>query len=381
MDGAAADHPAGVGQVDAQAQVQQAGIEQIQVGAVLPDIGHRLPDQRLGYLLRGIEDLLPAALVHPEDPEADVRTGTGEFGPDLIPGTADAGFADLTDGLEARLGGLALLTAGLGQLHHNEAAAAAVLRVEAHHRVGGGGGAGEEVQAYEILPRNRADQGPQQVHGLWVVKQFPAAEQLPQLRVSVGDVGNDVLEQRPAEVPDLGVDLIPTGRCGEHDQIIWLVRNLLPGPPPGMVLVHAVPICMGRQLEPPGPPLPDGACGDLLGLGLIEDGEHEVRPGLFVELAIMIVEGIADRKGAQPVRPNVPAKALVRIGHLLPGEADVNRQAAARVDVPGVGQDGLPGFGRASAGYLAARDIGDPRKLVQVVAFAEHLVADLLQVR
>ena len=126
---------------------------------------------------------------------------------------------------------------------------------------------------------------------------------------------------------------------------------------------------MGRQLEPPGPPLPDGACGDLLGLGLIEDGEHEVRPGLFVELAIMIVEGIADRKGAQPVRPNVPAKALVRIGHLLPGEADIN------------GQDGLPGFGRASAGYLAARDIGDPRKLVQVVAFAEHLVADLLQVR
>ena len=117
VDGAAADHPAGVGQVDAQAQVQQAGIEQIQVGAVLPDIGHRLPDQRLGYLLRGIEDLLPAALVHPEDPEADVRTGTGEFGPDLIPGTADAGFADLTDGLEARLGGLALLTAGLGQLH------------------------------------------------------------------------------------------------------------------------------------------------------------------------------------------------------------------------------------------------------------------------
>ena len=112
MDGAAADHPAGVGQVDAQALVQQAGIEQIQVGAVLPDIGHRLPDQRLGYLLRGIEDLLPAALVHPEDPEADVRTGTGEFGPDLIPGTADAGFADLTDGLEARLGGLALLTAG-----------------------------------------------------------------------------------------------------------------------------------------------------------------------------------------------------------------------------------------------------------------------------
>lgn len=141
---------------------------------------------------------------------------------------------------------------GLGQLHHNEAAVATVLRVEAHHRVGGGGGAGEEVQAYEILPRNRADQGPQQVHGLWVVKQFPAAEQLPQLRVSVGDVGNDVLEQRPAEVPDLGVDLIPTGRCGEHDQIIWLVRNLLPGPPPGMVLVHAVPICMGRQLEPPG---------------------------------------------------------------------------------------------------------------------------------
>lgn len=70
VDGAAADHPAGVGQVDAQAQVQQAGIEQIQVGAVLPDIGHRLPDQRLGYLLRGIEDLLPAALVHPEDPEA-----------------------------------------------------------------------------------------------------------------------------------------------------------------------------------------------------------------------------------------------------------------------------------------------------------------------
>ena len=40
VDGAAADHPAGVGQVDAQAQVQQAGIEQIQVGAVLPDAGN-----------------------------------------------------------------------------------------------------------------------------------------------------------------------------------------------------------------------------------------------------------------------------------------------------------------------------------------------------
>ena len=145
VDGAAVDHLAGVGQVDLHPPAQQAGVEQVQVGAVLLDVGHHAADGLLGVFLRVVVDILHVALVHPEDAEANVQVSVRVLGLDLVPRSADALFADLTDIFISSLEGLGLFITRFRQLHHDEFAAPAVLGVELHDRVGSGGRAGEEI--------------------------------------------------------------------------------------------------------------------------------------------------------------------------------------------------------------------------------------------
>ena len=64
----------------------------------------------------------------------------------LIPGAADALFADFADVLVACFVGFACFVALFGELHHDEFAVPAVLGVELHDSVGGGSRAREEVE-------------------------------------------------------------------------------------------------------------------------------------------------------------------------------------------------------------------------------------------
>ncbi len=146
MYGAARHLGAGVGQIDLDAPVQQAGVEQVQVGTVLLDVADCLAQHQLGDFFGVVVDIFHVAFVHAEHAETDVQISVRMLGLDLVPGPADALLADLADVFVASLIGLALFVAGLGQLHHDEFAATAVLGVELHDRVGSGGGAGEEVE-------------------------------------------------------------------------------------------------------------------------------------------------------------------------------------------------------------------------------------------
>ena len=97
VDGAAVNNLAGVGQVNLHAPVQQAGVEQIQVGAILLDVGHHATDGLLGVFLRVVVHIPHVALIHPEDPETGVQRGIQVLGPDFVPRPADAFLADLAD--------------------------------------------------------------------------------------------------------------------------------------------------------------------------------------------------------------------------------------------------------------------------------------------
>ena len=147
MDGAAVQVGAGVGQVDFHAPVQQAGVEQIQIGAVVLDVGHQVEHGLLIQLLRLVVHILHVAAVHPEDTETNVQIlcAQGVILFDFVTRPADAFLADLADIFVAGLECLGLLVTGSRQLYHDKLAVAAVLGVELHHRMGGGGGAREKV--------------------------------------------------------------------------------------------------------------------------------------------------------------------------------------------------------------------------------------------
>ena len=141
-----------MGQADLHTPIQQAGVQQVQICAVLLDVADHLAHFGLLHFLRVVVHILHVALVHPENAEAYIHFLVRMFGLNFIPRPPDALFADLTDILVSRLIGLTLFITGFRQLHHDKLAVPAVLSIELHHRMGCGGRARKEVQNNRILP-------------------------------------------------------------------------------------------------------------------------------------------------------------------------------------------------------------------------------------
>ena len=92
-----------------------------------------------------VVDLFHVALVHPEDAEADVQVSVRVLGLDLVPGPADALFADLADVLITGFERLGFFITRFRKLNHDKLALPTVLGVELHDSVGSGGGTREEI--------------------------------------------------------------------------------------------------------------------------------------------------------------------------------------------------------------------------------------------
>ena len=99
MDGAAVDLLGLVRQGQRQPPVDQAAEQQVEVGAVILDVGFQTSEHPLIVVIRRIVDVLHVGIVQLEDTETDIEVlrGHGAFGLDLIPGAADALLADFAD--------------------------------------------------------------------------------------------------------------------------------------------------------------------------------------------------------------------------------------------------------------------------------------------
>ena len=129
MDRAAVHGGCDVGQVDRHAAVQQAGVQQVKVGAVGLDVADGFAQHGLGEFLGFIVDIPHIGGINAEHAETDVEVGIGMLGFDFVARAADALFADFADVFVARLVRFGFFIAGFGQLHHNEFAVTAVLGV------------------------------------------------------------------------------------------------------------------------------------------------------------------------------------------------------------------------------------------------------------
>lgn len=148
VDGTAVDLLGLVGQGQRQTPIDQAAKQQVEVGAVIFDIGFQPREHPLIVVIRRIVDILHVAIVQLENAETDVEVlrGHGAFRLDLIPSAADALLAYFADVFVARLVGFACFVTWLGKLYHDEFAMSAVLGVELHDSVSGGSGTREKVE-------------------------------------------------------------------------------------------------------------------------------------------------------------------------------------------------------------------------------------------
>ena len=137
-----------MGQANFHAPIQQAGVEQVQVRAVILDIAYGFTDGKLCQLLGVIIDILHVALVHPEYPEADVKVSIRMLGFDFVTRPADALFADFANVFVTSFECFGLLVARFRKLYHDELSVSAVLGIELHDSMGGGGRAGKEIEDY-----------------------------------------------------------------------------------------------------------------------------------------------------------------------------------------------------------------------------------------
>ena len=141
MDGAAVDLLGRIRQGQRQTPVDQAAEQQVEIGAVILDVGFQTGKHILIVIIRRIVDILHVGVVQLENAETDVEVlrGHGAFRLDLIPTTADALLANFADVLVACFVGFACFIALFRELHHDEFAVSAVLGVELHDGMGGGG--------------------------------------------------------------------------------------------------------------------------------------------------------------------------------------------------------------------------------------------------
>lgn len=100
MDGAAVDLLGLVRQGQRQTPVNQAAEQQVEVGAVILDVGFQTCEHPLIVVIRRIVDILHVGIIQLEDAETDVEVlrSHGAFRLDLIPGAANTLLADFTDG-------------------------------------------------------------------------------------------------------------------------------------------------------------------------------------------------------------------------------------------------------------------------------------------
>ena len=241
------------------------------------------------------------------------------------------------------------------------------------------GRTGKEIDNQAVFIPDRLHEQFDQIYRLGILEHTFPAKQFFYLFVSVGYVCDDILQRRLVKIPDLCVNLIPAAGSRQHDQIPAFPCDFFTAPSPGMVLMNAVAIRMRRQFDASLTLLSDLSGRDLLCLGIVVNGEHQIGPCFFIKFTVMVVKCVADGKLPDAVFADIFFKPLVYIFHSVPGKP-VIREKSRRLLRLAVHQNALPGFGRAGIGDLPARNVRHPGQRVQIIAFSENIIADQFQV-